>query len=271
MGSILTFVFSVAWMLVRLTDIFTTFTTFRLLRQQQTERITLVSLVSRLFKVLIGILLIIALLSLGGVNVSALFAGLGIGGVALALAAQKSLADLFGGISIVMRGAIRVNDFCTVAGQTGTVEDIGISSIRLRTLDRSLISIPNSKVAEMELVNFSMRDQFWIHQTFTLRFDTPHSTVKKVLSDIASMLTHRPEVDSNTARIRVIRLTPAGPEIEVFAYYNRPGGDFNSFLEEQERVILEIMRVVEESGTSLTTPIGVVSLEDAAKKRLADG
>jgi MscS family membrane protein len=261
MGSILTFIFSAAWMLARLTDIFTTFTTFRLLRQQQTEKITLVSLVSRLFKILILILLAIALLSLAGVNVSALFAGLGIGGIALALAAQKSIADLFGGISIVMRGAIRVNDYCTVAGQTGTVEDIGISSIRLRTLNRSVISIPNSKVAEMELENFTMRDQFWIHQTFTLRFDTPHSSIEKVLNDIASMLTHRPDVDSNTVRVRVIGLTAAGPQVEVYAYYNRPGGDYNSFLAEQEKLILEILRVVEESGTSMTTPIGVVSLE----------
>jgi MscS family membrane protein len=260
-GSILTAVFSAAWMLIRLTDIFTSFTIHRFLLQQQVERITFVGLTSRLFKILIFIVLIIALLTLAGVNVSTLFAGLGIGGIALALAAQKTLADLFGGISIVMRGAVRVNDFCTVAGQTGTVVDIGISSLRLRTNGRSIISIPNSKVAEMELENFSMRDEFWIHQTFTLRFDTTHSTVRKVLDDISAILADHPDVDATTAHVRVIRLTPAGPEIEVFAYYDKPGADFNSFLKEQEKVILEMMRVVEEAGTSMTTPIGVVHLE----------
>ena len=271
-GSILTAVFSAAWMLIRLTDIFTSFTIHRFLLQQQVERITFVGLTSRLFKILIFIVLIIALLTLAGVNVSTLFAGLGIGGIALALAAQKTLADLFGGISIVMRGAVRVNDFCTVAGQTGTVVDIGISSLRLRTLGRSIISIPNSKVAEMELENFSMRDEFWIHQTFTLRFDTTHSTVLKVLNDIAAILTGRPDVDAHTTHVRVIRLTPAGPEIEVFAYYDKPGADFNSFLEEQEKVILEMMRVVEEAGTSMTTPIGVVRLETekSQPKHLSD-
>ena len=117
MGSILTAVFSAAWMLIRLTDIFTSFATHRFLLRQHIERITFVGLISRLFKILILIALIIALLTFAGVDVSTLFAGLGIGGIALALAAQKTLADLFGGISIVMRGAVRVNDFCTVAGQ----------------------------------------------------------------------------------------------------------------------------------------------------------
>jgi MscS family membrane protein len=261
LGSILTAVFSTAWMLIRLTDIFISFFTQRLLLQQHIERITFVGLISRLFKILILIGLIIALLTLAGVNVSTLFAGLGIGGIALALAAQKTLADLFGGISIIMRGAVRVNDFCTVAGKTGTVVDIGISSLRIRTLGRSIISIPNSKVAEMELENFSMRDKFWIHQTFTLRFDTPHSTVRKVVNDIAAILTDRPDIEVATPSVRVTRLTPAGTELEVFAYYNKPGADFNSFLEEQGKVILEMMRVVEEAGTSMTTPIGVVRLE----------
>ncbi len=261
LGSILTAIVSTAWMLVRLTDISIAFLTLRLLLLGQIERITLVGMLAKMLKILIVLVLVIVLLTLAGVNVSALVTGLGIGGIALALASQKTLADLFGGISIVMRGAVRVNDYCTVAGKTGTVEEIGISSLRLRTLDRSVISIPNSKVAEMELENFSMRDQFWIHQTFTLRFDTSHTTVQKVLDDIFAILTHRPDIDERTARIRVVRLTPAGPEIEVYAYYNKPGGDYNSFLAEQEKVILEMMRIVEEAGTSMTTPIGVVRLD----------
>jgi MscS family membrane protein len=261
LNSIFTAVVSAAWMLIRLTDIFTAFNTHRLMLQHRIERITLLGILAKLLKIVIVIVLVIVLLTFAGVNVSALVAGLGIGGLAIALAAQKTLADLFGGISIVMRGAVRVNDFCTVAGKTGTVEEIGISSLRLRTLDRSVISIPNSRVAEIDLENFTMRDQFWIHQTFTLRFDTLHSTVQKVLDDIFAILTHRPDIDESTARIRVIRLAPAGPEIEVFAYYDKPGGDYNSFLAEQEKVILEMMRLVEENGTSMTAPIGVVRLD----------
>jgi MscS family membrane protein len=261
LGSILTAIVSTAWLLVRLTDISIAFFTQRLLFLGQIERITLVGMLAKMLKILIVIILVIVLLTIAGVNVTALVTGLGIGGVALALASQKTLADLFGGISIVMRGAVRVNDACNVAGKSGTVEEIGISALRLRTLDRSVISIPNSKVAEMELENYSMRDQFWIHQTFTLRFDTSHTTVRKVLDDIFAILTHRPDIDESSARIRIVRLTPAGPEIEVFAYYNKPGSDYNSFLAEQETIILEMMRLIEEAGTSMTSPIGIVSLD----------
>jgi MscS family membrane protein len=145
---------SCAWLLIRISDILINFIRHRLLERLEVERATFVSLLGRLFKIFVGLVLIIALLTHAGINVSALVAGLGIGGIALALAAQKTLADLFGGLSIVMRGAVRVGDYCQIAGITGTVEDIGVSSLSLRTLDRSVVSIPNSKVADVGLENF---------------------------------------------------------------------------------------------------------------------
>jgi MscS family membrane protein len=186
---------------------------------------------------LVGLVLIIALLTHAGVNVSALVAGLGIGGIALALAAQKTLADLFGGLSIVMRGAVRVGDFCQIDGINGIVEDIGISALNLRTLDGSIVSIPNAKVAEAALENFSLREQFWLHQIFILRFDTPHEAVKTVLDKIDQLLGSHPEIDRKSARVRLISLTPTGPQIEVFAYFRRPGAEWPTFLEQQEKLI----------------------------------
>ena len=105
-----------AWIIVRVSDILASFLAHRLTLQMQVERATFIGLLARLFKILVGIILFLVLLTEAGVNVSALLAGLGIGGIALALAAQRTLADLFGGISIVMRGAVRVGDFCTIDG-----------------------------------------------------------------------------------------------------------------------------------------------------------
>jgi len=252
---------SAAWLLIRITDILINFVRHRLLLRMQVERATFVSLLGRLFKIFVGLVLVIALLTRAGVNVSALIAGLGIGGIALALAAQKTLADLFGGLSIVMRGAVRVGDFCQIDGILGTVEDIGISALNLRTLDRSVVSIPNAKVAEVALQNFSLRDQFWLHQVFTLRFDTPPNIVKTVLDAIEELLKSHPEIDRNTARARLINLTQTGPQIEVFAYFRRPGADWAVFLAQQEPLMLKIMSAVEAAGTSLAAPIGVVRME----------
>ena len=250
-----------AWLLVRITDILISIVRHRLLVQMQVERATFVSLMGRIFKILVGLVLVIVLLNQAGVNVSALVAGLGIGGIALALAAQKTLADLFGGLSIIMRGAVRVGDFCQIAGIMGTVEDIGVSALRLRTLDRSVVSIPNSKVAEVSLENYSLRDQFWLHQIFTLRFDTPHDIMKIVLDRFAQLLLSNPEIDKNSARARLINLTPTGPQIEVFAYFRRPGADMAAFLAEQEKLLLKMMSAVEAAGTSLAAPIGVLRME----------
>ncbi len=254
-----------AWLLVRVTDMLLAILRQRLLLRMQVERATFVSLLGRVFKIVVGLVLVLVLLTRAGVNVSALVAGLGIGGVALALAAQKTLSDLFGGLSIVMRGAVRVGDFCEIAGITGTVEDIGTSSLSLRTLGRSMVSIPNSKVAEANLDNYSMRDQFWLRQAFTLRFDTPYTVLKTVLEKIEQLLLSHAEIDKTSARARLINLTPSGPQIEVFAYFRRPGADWAVFLAEQEKLLLQMIRIVEEAGSSLAAPIGVVRM-DAEKQ-----
>jgi MscS family membrane protein len=250
-----------AWLLVRITHILVSVWRHRLLLKMQVERATLVSLLGRIFTILVVLVLVLVLLAQAGVNVSAMVAGLGIGGVALALAAQKTLADLFGGLSIVMRGAVRVGDFCQIDGIMGTVEDIGTSALSLRTLGRSVVSIPNSKVAEVKLENFAMRDQFWLNQVFTLRFDTPHAVVKTVLEKIVQLLLAHPEFNKDSARARLINLTPSGPQIEIFAYFRRPGADWAVFLGEQEKILLQVLSVVEGAGASLAAPIGVLRME----------
>jgi MscS family membrane protein len=246
------------WLLIRISDIVVSFLRHRLLLRMQVERVTFVGLMGRLFNILIGIVLVFGLLKMGGVDISALVAGLGIGGIALALAAQRTLADLFGGLSVIMRGAVRVGDFCTIDGVQGTVEDIGISSINLRTMDRSLVSIPNAKVAEGKLENFSMRDQFWLHQFFTLRFDTPHKVVKIVLDRIVQLLATEPDTYRESARARLIGFTPAGPQIEVFAYFRNPDGQWATFLGTQEKIILRIMSIVESEGAGFASPNAVM-------------
>ena len=252
---------SAAWLLLRLTDILVAYERNRLLLRMRVERVTFLGLVARFFKILIVIVLVLILLRGAGVNVSAVVAGLGIGGIALALAAQSTLADLFGGLSVVLRGAVRVGDFCQIDGISGTVEDIGTSSLSLRTLDRSLVSIPNSKVAQVKLENFALRDQFWLHQVFTLQFDTPYSVMEAVLEGFRDVLTSNSEIERESARARLINLTATGPQIEIFGYFRRPGADWSAFLAEQEKIILKMLSIVEAEGASLAAPVSVLQME----------
>lgn len=251
-----------SWLLIKLSDLVALHLRHRLTIQMRLERVTVIAFLVILFKIAVGIILVVVLLKEAGVDVTTVIAGLGIGGIALALAAQETLANLFGGISVVMRGAVRVGDMCSVSGQMGVVEEIGMSALRLRTLDRTVISIPNAKVAQTGLENFTLRDQFWVHPIFMLRFDTPYSVVQKVLKDVLEILHSRPEIEKSSLRARVVQLTSSGPQIEVFAYFRRLGADYPAFLEEQEKILIEIMRVVEEAGASLAGPIGVVRMDE---------
>ncbi len=262
-AALVTALISTAWLLIRIADIVVYYLRQQFTEKMKIEHVTIVGLLARMFKVLVGIVLVIALLTMAGVNVSALVTGLGIGGVALALAAQKTLTDFFGGITIISRGAVRVGDLCTIAGKQGTIEEIGIGSLRMRTSDRTVVTIPNSKVAENDIENFTMRDRFWVHQTFTLRFDTTYSVVSKVTQGMLDVLRSRPNIDMSTARVRVISLTNAGPQVEVSAYFRKPGSDWAAFLEEQEHIILGMMRLVEEAGTAIVAPVGVLELQAA--------
>jgi MscS family membrane protein len=124
-----------------------------------------------------------------------------------------------------------------------------------------MVSIPNSKVAEANLDNYSLRDQFWLRQAFTLRFDTPSGVLKTVLEKIEQLLLSHPEIDKTSARARLINLTASGPQIEVFAYFRRPGADWAVFLEEQEKLLLKMIRIVEDAGSSLAAPVGVVRMD----------
>jgi MscS family membrane protein len=129
-------------------------------------------LLSRVFKITIVILAIAAILSNWGYNTTTILAGLGIGGVAIALAAQKTIENLFGGVAVISDHPVSVGDFCRFGDRVGTIEDIGLRSTRIRTPDRTLLNVPNAQFSSMTLENFSRRDKTLFHLTLNLRRDT---------------------------------------------------------------------------------------------------
>ena len=128
--------------------------------------------VQRLTHVVMLIIAFVAALALLGLNVKTTLAGLGIGGLAIALAAQKTLENLIGGISLLMDKAVHVGDFCEIGGRQGTVEDIGLRSLKLRTLNQNLLVVPNGSLSQMQFENMQARPKLLIDTTFTLRIET---------------------------------------------------------------------------------------------------
>ena len=113
----------------------------------------------RLTRIVMLIIAFVAALALFGINVKTTLAGLGIGGLAIALAAQKSLENLIGGVSLLMDKAVHVGDFCQIGDRLGTVEDIGLRSLKLRTLDQNLLVVPNGSLAQMQFENMKAPPQ----------------------------------------------------------------------------------------------------------------
>ena len=196
-------VLGVTWLCLRFIDIFFELREKRMVAASS-ERISLLQLGKKLVKILAALIGALLIFYMAGINLTAVIAGLGVGGIAVAFAAQKTLENLFGGISIVSDQPIRVGDFCRVGEYLGTVQAVGLRSTRIRTLGRTVVSIPNGQLATMNLENFTLRDKIWFHHTLSLRYETTPEQLRYILAEIRRMLHGHPQVESTSARVRFI-------------------------------------------------------------------
>jgi MscS family membrane protein len=237
---------------MRLGDVITELLTRRLLRVNRSVDIMLVRLINRLGKAMLVTLCTLVLLRLSGFDLTAVLTGLGLGGLAIAFAAQKTLENLFGGIMVISDKPIQVGDFCRAGEFTGVVEDIGLRSTRLRTLERTIVSIPNGQLATMSLENFTQRDRIRFRHMIGLRYETTADQLRYVLIEIRQLLYKHSKVDSTDARVRFVGFASSSLELEVLAYVLAT--DFAVFLGIQEDLLLRIMDIIEASGTSVAFP-----------------
>jgi MscS family membrane protein len=203
----------------------------------------------RILNALILILAIFLILSTLGFNMTTALAGLGIGGIAIAFAAQKTLENLFGGISLLGDEVIHIGDVCRFGDRTGTVEDISLRSTRIRTPERTQLSIPNGSLATMNVENLSRRDKILFNTKLGLRYETTPDQLRYVLAQIRRLFYEHPKVETEGARIRFTGYDNNAMTLEVFCYVlTRDGAEFLAI---QEDLLLRIMDVIEASGTSL--------------------
>lgn len=200
--------------------------------------------------VVIGILLFLSLL---GVDVTAGLAALGIGGIALALGAQKTVENFVGGLMLITDRPVRVGDFCLVGDISGTVESIGMRSTRIRTNDRTVVTIPNGQFSSEKIENFAHRDRFWFHPTFGLHRATTPDQVRLVIVELQSLLYAHKLVENSSARVRLAALHQERIDIEVFSYIVTP--TFDEYLEVQEDLLLRIMDLFERRGIRMAHPV----------------
>jgi MscS family membrane protein len=204
---------------------------------------------AKLVVLLIGALGVLGTL---GVNVSAAVAGLGVGGIAVALAAQKSLENLFGGITLFADRPVQVGDFFRYGDKVGTVEEIGLRSTRVRTLDRTVVSVPNAEFSNLHLENFTKRDRMRLWTTIGLRYETTPEQLRYVLARLRQVLLAHPRITDDPARVRFVGFGAYSLDLEVFAYADT--SDWNEFLQIREDVYLRFMEAIKEAGTGFAFP-----------------
>jgi MscS family membrane protein len=213
---------------------------------------SLMLLGERMLKAVIFILGVLAVLGNLGFNLSALLAGLGIGGLAIGFGAQKTIENLFGGVSVLGDEVFRVGDVCRFGDRVGTVEDIGLRSTRIRTEERTLVAIPNGTVATINLENLSRRDKIQWKTNLGLRPDSQADHVRFVIAEIRKLLYGHPKIETQTVRVRLTDLAGSSVNVEVLAYVLTR--DVNEFMAVREDLLLRIMDVMEDSGGSLALP-----------------
>jgi MscS family membrane protein len=204
----------------------------------------------------VGALGAVSVLASLGYPVAGLLAGLGVGGLALALAFQKTGEHLFGSIALAVDQPFRVGDFVKVEDFVGTVETIGLRSTRFRTLDRTLIAIPNGLLADMRLESFTARDRMRLACTVGLVYGTTAAQMRQVLEGLESVLRAHPKIWSEAVVVRFKELAAYSLDIEVMAWFETP--EWSEFQLIRQEVLLQFMDVVERAGTSFAFPTRTV-------------
>jgi MscS family membrane protein len=221
-------------------------------RQMFSTLAILIIIVRRAADLLILFAAVIAGLFHFGIDPTPALAGLGVGGIAVALAAQKTLENVIAGASLIFDQAVRVGDFLKMGEVQGTVEHVGLRSTRIRTLDRTVVSVPNGQIANVSLETISARDKFWFHHVVGLVYETTPAQLHEVTDGIRALLANHPLVDVSSVRVRFIRLGAFSLDVDVFAYLL--ARDWNHFLEIQEELLFGITDVVSRAGTSIAFP-----------------
>ena len=230
--------------------------------KDRTSTQSLMLLGERLLKTLVVVVAILAILSIAGVNTKTALAGLGIGGVALALGAQRTVENFLGGVFLLSDRVLAVGDVCNISNRVGTVEDITLRSVRLRTLDQTLVSVPAGVLAQAGIENFASRQKILVQTVLRLRYGTNTQQLKQILDAVRERLAQDPKIEQASARIRLINFGERALELELFAYMLT--ADFAEFLALREGLFLEVASIVEAAGSAFAQPTEFIYVDGKA-------
>ena len=241
-----------AWLFIEIVEIIKESWATKLRRIDREHAIVLLRPAATAVKILIIIIATLVWLDNIGYKVSTLIAGLGIGGIAIALAAQKSIENLIGAATLYTAAPVHVGDFCRFGDKVGTVEEIGLRSTRIRTLERTVITIPNADFAAMPLENFADREKIRFNPKLHLRYGTKPDQLKQIIIEIEKYLNEHEKVDEKPNIARFMGFGNYSLELNVLAFVLTT--DYLEYLEIAEELNMRILEIVDAAGAELANP-----------------
>lgn len=225
---------------------------------------SLILLGRRVFNALLAIVAIFVILTIAGVDTKTALAGVGIGGVAVAFGAQKSVENLLGGVFLLTDKALAIGDTCSISNRVGTVEDITLRSVRIRTPEQTLLSVPAGVLSQANIENFATRSKILVRTKLQLTYKTRAGQLKSLLSGIQSLMAANRNIEHDTAYVRLVDFGPQAFELEIFAFILT--SKWPEFLAIREALLLEIAEAVESAGSSFAGTTQFVHLEHAPRR-----
>ena len=212
----------------------------------------LIKVVATLLSIGLGLYLFFTAADLVGIPVAPLLAGLGIGGLAIALAVRPTLENVIGGLTLFADGPARVGDVCRFGTEMGTIEEIGLRTTKVRKLDDALLSVPNAELAQVRIENMTRRRKFLYNPRLGLRYETTAEQLRQVSDAIMALLTRHQKVLDDGFRVRLAGFGDYAINLDVFAYVDVTR--MPDFLVVQEELNLAVMAIVKQAGTGFAFP-----------------
>jgi len=250
-GSTLLIIASI-WLLIRLVDLFREYYERKLIQREQESAIVLLGPASTTLKMLILFLGLLTWLDNIGFSVTTVLAGLGIGGIAIALATQKSIENFIGALTLYLAAPVKVGDFCRFSDKMGKVEEIGLRATKIRTLEDTVVTVPNAEFANMQIENLSERRRYRFNPSIRLYFATSSEQLRYIRYELQKLLYAHNRVAESPVGVRFTGFGEHSLDLEIHCYIDTT--DINEFKSVSEDLNLRIMDIIQSAGTSIAIP-----------------
>lgn len=259
---------ALAWLVLRISDLVFKRAEKYAKNNHHPERLSILTLLRKVVKVLFLIITAIVILGNLGFDLTTGIAALGIGGVALALGAQKTVENLVGSVSLVADQPVNVGDYCRFGDQEGTVVDIGIRSTRVQTMDRTIVTVPNGNLSGMSIENFSRRDIFHFKQRFYAIRDSEAEPLRKFIAAVQDYIASLPETTNTWNQARIVSTQQDAYIIEVRCYLDMPS--LMEFYAKQTEMILHIAEIMHDFGIKNALPANQIIFDKPGVAMMMD-